>query len=330
MKLSISVLAYLMSTATATLNFRSHFESFCDKFSCEMYSDSELEYRFMIFSDNLRQIMEHNSNPTHSYKLQMNHFGLMTQSEFGNYLRMSHGGHHNVSGVLGGCSDMPSYSASSTVGYDWRDHNAVTDVKNQGNCGSCWSFSTATALEGWEAIHHGDLISLSEQELVDCDKQDAGCNGGLMENAMDYVSKNGGLCSDSDYPYTAADGTCSSTKCSKKYAGISGCYSVPQNNEAALKYAVEHYGPVSIAIQANQMVFQFYSSGVFNNARCGTNLDHGVAVVGFGVDGTQPYWIVKNSWGATWGEQGYIRMARTDSTNSAGMCGLASEPVFPY
>ena len=146
---------------------------------------------------------------------------------------------------------------------------------------------------------------------------------------MDYVAKHDGLCSESNYPYTAVGGTCN-TACGTRYADITGCYSVPANNEEALKVAVDKYGPVSIAIQANQFVFQFYSSGVFNNDRCGTNLDHGVAIVGFGEDNGQPYWTVKNSWGTSWGEQGYIRLARTDSTNDEGVCGLAMQPVFPH
>ena len=210
---------------------------------------------------------------------------------------------------------------------DWVTEGAVTGVKNQGQCGSCWSFSTTGSLEGAFEIAGNTLTSLSEQMLVDCDTTDSGCNGGLMGNAFKWIQANGGLCTEDAYAYKAAKGTCE-TSC-EKVATLSGHTDVPSGDEDALKTAVA-IGPVSIAIEADKSVFQSYSSGVLDSSACGTNLDHGVLVVGYGADsstdedGGTKYWKVKNSWGTTWGEEGYIRIAR-----GSNICGIASEPSYP-
>jgi len=206
---------------------------------------------------------------------------------------------------------------------DWRTKGAVTPVKNQGQCGSCWSFSTTGSMEGSCAIATGKLVSFSEQQLMDCSTAEGnqGCNGGLMDNAFKYIVKNGGLDTEADYPYTAADGTCNKAKAAKRAGSITGYTDVPQNNEAQLAAAVEK-GPVSVAIEADQRGFQMYKSGVFSGA-CGTQLDHGVLVVGYTADA----WIVKNSWGATWGMNGYIEMKR--GVSASGICGIAMQPSYP-
>ena len=204
---------------------------------------------------------------------------------------------------------------------DWVASGAVTGVKNQGQCGSCWSFSTTGALEGAFEIAGNTLTSLSEQNLVDCDTTDSGCNGGLMDNAFKWIQSNGGICTEADYAYTAAKGTCKTT--CDKVATLSGHTDVPSGDEDALKTAVA-IGPVSIAIEADKSVFQSYSSGILDSSACGTNLDHGVLVVGYGADDGSDYWKVKNSWGTTWGEEGYIRIAR-----GSNICGIASEPSYP-
>ena len=209
---------------------------------------------------------------------------------------------------------------------DWTTKNAVTPVKNQQRCGSCWAFSTTGSVEGAYAIASGTLTSLSEQDLVSCDHNgDQGCNGGLMDNAFKWIESNG-LCTEDDYPYTSGSGitgTCKTT--CKPAVTITGFTDVPQQDETALQSALAQQ-PVSVAIEADKSAFQLYKSGVLDSASCGTKLDHGVLAVGYGTDSAsgQDYWKVKNSWGATWGESGYIRMVR-----GKNMCGIAMSASYP-
>ena len=181
-------------------------------------------------------------------------------------------------------------------------------------------------MEGAWAISKGSLVSLSEQQLVDCSKSygNHGCNGGLMDNAFQYAKDNG-MCTESSYPYTAKGGDCQ--KCTT-VVQISGCTDVTKNNQVDLKEAVSK-GPVSIAIEADTKAFQLYTSGVFTSDSCGTNLDHGVLIVGYGVENNIEYWLVKNSWGPSWGDQGYIKIERSDSTDDPGVCGIAMQPSYP-
>jgi hypothetical protein len=211
---------------------------------------------------------------------------------------------------------------------DWRTKGAVTPVKNQGQCGSCWAFSTTGSVEGAVAIKTGKLTSVSEQQLVDCSGAEGnqGCNGGLMDYAFEYIIKNGGLDTESDYAYTARDGSCNAAKAATKASSISSYKDVAHNSEAQLIAAVTQQ-PVSVAIEADQSGFQLYKSGVFSGP-CGTQLDHGVLAVGYNTDSTgKNYWIVKNSWGASWGLQGYILMAQ--GKGAAGICGINMEPSYP-
>jgi len=230
--------------------------------------------------------------------------------------------------------EAPADVSTLATSVDWVTSGAVTGVKDQGQCGSCWSFSTTGAIEGAAKLKAGGtLTSLSEQNFVDCDNRqnggtDMGCNGGLMDSAFTWAKKNGGVCTEAAYPYTSGTtkkaGTCN-TKCSKVAASAPKSYTdVAKNSDSAMMSALNK-GPVAIAIEADQTAFQLYKSGVFS-AACGANLDHGVLAVGYGNMNGADHYRVKNSWGTSWGDKGYIYFARGGSMPKEGQCGILSGP----
>ncbi|KAH7674406.1 Actinidain protein [Dioscorea alata] len=283
----------------------------------------EKDQRYEIFKDNLRFIDEHNAGD-HGFKLGLNRFADLTNEEFrAKFLGAKMTGRKRVESdrYLG---DVAGELPGSV---DWRALGAVAPVKDQGGCGSCWAFSTVAAVEGINKIVTGDMIVLSEQELVDCDTAyNQGCNGGLMDYAFQFIIKNGGIDTEEDYPYNGKDGKCDPYRKNAKVVSITSYEDVPVNNEKALKTAVAHQ-PVSVAIEAGGREFQLYQSGVFTG-RCGTELDHGVTAVGYGTDKGKDYWIVKNSWGKDWGESGFVRMERNINATT-GKCGIAMEASYP-
>jgi len=300
------------------------FEQFVEKYHKKYDSLEEFENRLQIFYDNLQIIINHNAEISNNFTLGINQFTDLTPIEF---QKQYIGGVPNNLTLASKCMQFsPSCKTIPDV-VDWREMNAVTPVKDQQHCGSCWSFSATGAIEGAWSIAKGKLISLSEQQLVDCSKKygNMGCNGGLMDNAFRYVVDYG-ICSEEEYPYTAVVGTCNN-EC-KNVVSLDSCLDVPANNQNALKEAVS-LGPVSIAIEADTRYFQSYSSGIITGVNCGQNLDHGVLIVGYGEEKNIKYWLVKNSWSNSWGDNGYVKIERSESSNDAGVCGIAMQASFP-
>jgi KDEL-tailed cysteine endopeptidase len=301
------------------------FAAWAEKHSRVYAGAEERAHRFLVWKDNLAYIRNH-AQKNRSYRLGLTRFADLTNEEFrkqftGTRIDRTRRSKRKASGFMYKDSEAPD-------SVDWRAKGAVTTVKDQGSCGSCWAFSAIGSVEGINAIRTGEAVSLSEQELVDCDQEyNQGCNGGLMDYAFDFIIENGGIDTEKDYPYKGYDGRCDASKKNAHVVTIDGYEDVPENDEEALKKAVAGQ-PVSVAIEAGGRDFQLYSGGVFTG-ECGTDLDHGVLAVGYGTEKDLDYWIVKNSWGEYWGESGYLRMQRNmKDGNGFGLCGINIEPSY--
>ena len=313
------------SVPSITTNVTAVFEDWKVNNSKNYESDVEHMYRFSVFSENYNHIQFKNSLKRNII-LGLNKFADLTNEEF----KATH---------LNGYAPRPRMPSafpnediriltSLPTEVDWVAKGAVTPVKNQGQCGSCWAFSTTGSVEGAWFLKTGKLVSLSEQQLVDCSAAEGnqGCNGGIMDNGFQYIIKNGGLCTEASYAYTGVtDSSCS--KCTE-VATISSFVDVTPKSTQALMAAVAQQ-PVSVAVEADGSDWQFYTSGVLTDA-CGVNLDHGVLVVGYGTDSVQgDYWKVKNSWGPAWGDSGFIRIGRGSKFDASGECGILMDPSYP-
>lgn len=304
------------------------FSLFQQRFSKKYATMEETEERFQIFRENLRNIILHNLDHTQNFTMGVNLFTDLTPQEFKDQyvggLRAEVGSY--------GCKTFSSGASGAPAAIDWRQKGAVTSVKDQGQCGSCWAFATTANAESVWAISKGELLDLSEEFLVDCASGagyfNMGCNGGQPDSAFKYMINNG-QCTEASYPYKAGTtktaGTCQ--KCTSAGVSFSGCYDVTPKDQIALMAAVAKQ-PVVIAIEADTRYFQSYSGGILDSPNCGTNLDHAVEIVSYGTENGIDYWTVRNSWGSSWGESGYVRIKKTSSTNDIGICGLAAQPSF--
>jgi len=329
MKFAIVVLAVIASASAFTVfdeSLNNAWEQFKLEHSKVYESVSEESSRRLIWERNHNKIAKHNqefSAGVHTFTMKMNKFGDMTNQEF---RRQMNGYNSSIEKVE---SEFTYQSTNAQIpdSVDWRTQGYVTPIKDQGQCGSCWAFSAIASLEGQHFKASQKLVSLSEQNLVDCSRKQGnqGCDGGLMDQAFTYIKVNKGIDTEASYPYKAVD-----QKCKFNAANVgatdTGFVDITSGSEDDLTNAIATIGPISVAIDASQDSFQFYSSGVYYEPGCSsTELDHGVTAVGYGAQGSKLYYIVKNSWGTSWGQQGYILMSRNKKNN----CGIATASSYP-
>ncbi|XP_036449130.1 cathepsin L1-like isoform X3 [Colossoma macropomum] len=330
MRVLLAVAALVVVAGAASVSVEDlEFNAWKQQFGKSYGSVEEESQRKMIWLDNRKLVLEHNmlaDQGLKSYRLGMNHFADMDNQE---YQQMFKGclGSFNESVIESATTFLqPLEGAALPRDVDWRARGYVTRVKDQSHCGSCWAFSATGALEGQMFKKTKKLVRLSEQQLVDCSGSygNFGCQGGFMDKAFKYIMYSGGLETAYTYPYQAKEGQCSFkkqrawAKCSN-YKGVSP-------TEDALKNAVATIGPISVAIDVSPHSFQLYKSGVYDEPACSsTKATHAVLAVGYGTDHGKDYWLVKNSWGTVWGDEGYIKMSR----NKNNQCGIASYAVYP-
>lgn len=336
MNLSLSILA-LMLVFVNGLDIIDKFEEWAETHRINIADDIVYQRIYKNWLNNEKYINYVNFKNL-SYTLGHNAYSGYSNEEFKALMGFNNNNNNkfnmNTNYLRGTTNNFVSTLPSEI---DWRDKNVVTPIKDQGQCGSCWAFSTVATLESAVAIKTGVLTNLSEQQLVDCDNfknggVDHGCNGGLMDNAFDWIGKNNGLCSYEDYPYTSgvtrSAGSCQKSCKNVVNTDVFNFIDVGSNSDFAMMTAL-NLQPVAVAIEADQKDFQLYSSGVFTGL-CGTNLDHGVVLVGYGsLDGSD-YYILRNSWGTSWGVDGYMYLGRGSEYNSGqGQCGVLGEGSYP-
>lgn len=316
------------------VSMHNSFQTWMIKHSKVYETITEYTRRLEIYARNLLRAHEHNASGKHTHRLSVKGpFADLTADEFRNDQRRS--------GFLAANRPHPALKrakklrrprGSTSTKVDWRTKGVVAAPGDQGQCGSCYAWSAVEAVQSAHAIKTGKLINLSEQQIIDCDTGDNGCNGGLMDNVFQYIISNGGIDTSKDYTYTAHDGSCNQRKQSKHAVTIKSFQDVKANSPDQLKLAVAQQ-PVSVAVCAEGDTWQLYDSGVVSTGCC-TDLDHGVLAIGFDVADTADsssdpaYWLVANSWGSMWGEDGTIRLALNVS-DPQGMCGIAMAPSFP-
>ncbi|XP_060089434.1 procathepsin L-like [Heteronotia binoei] len=295
------------------------------------YLEDEQTFRRAVWEKNLQRIVRYNLEASlgkHSFWLAMNHLGDLTDEEFN---QMLNGFHPDPVVRHGGNLAFFQESASleTPKEVDWRTKGYVTPVKNQGHCGACWAFSATGALEGLLFNQTRKLVSLSEQNLIDCSGKlgNHGCHGGYITRAFEYVRNNGGINSEDAYPYLEKEGFNCRYNPQERAANCTSLVAIQRGSEAALEQAVATIGPVSVAVDAHNFPFHFYKSGIFSSIFCSDVVNHAMLAVGYGTsqeDGKE-YWILKNSWSENWGEKGYMRLVK----GAGNHCGVANQASYP-
>jgi cathepsin L len=322
MKIVILFALFALALANGRPDYEKEFDFFKLKYSKSYATSQEHDARLKIFSDNLDFVNNWDAEAK-GFEVEINMFADLSVQEFVSlYTGL------NITKYYKPIEE--SFESNVRVEGDivnWVQKGAVTGVKNQGQCGSCWSFSTTGSVEGAHFLAGKSLVSLSEQNLVDCSTSEGneGCNGGLMDNAFKYIISNHGIDTEASYPYRATGPNSCQFKAANIGATITGFRDISSGSEAALQTGVDKQ-PVSVAIDAGHNSFQLYKSGVYYEPACSPNqLDHGVLAVGYGTSGSSDYWLVKNSWGTGWGMQGYIQMSKGRNNN----CGIATAASYP-
>jgi len=336
----LAVLAQVSSFNYGDKKVVEKFENWFSRFNIYSENESHLKNLFNNWLDNDKYIELTNSRNL-TYTLNHNQYSGMNVDEFSNFM----GFKANKEVFAKGnpyrndkSKEQKSVSSSNAASIDWRDKHVVSPIRDQGQCGSCWSFSGTATLESAVAIKSGELYDLSEQESVSCSTiknggKNLGCNGGNYDAMWDYAKQNGGICSEESYPYTSGvtknTGTCETTCTPIAETIVSSYVTVQPSSDDAMMTGL-NVEPVSIAIEADTRSFQLYSSGVYTDAKgCGTQLDHAVVLVGYDTCSDGDYYILRNSWGTSWGESGYMRIGRGSEYGKSGMCGLLLDPMYP-
>ncbi|CAH1391952.1 unnamed protein product [Nezara viridula] len=322
------ILLLAMVAFAAATPIKEQWTSFKRQHGKSYHNAEEEQLRMAIFSETLKTIEEHNAKyeaGQSTYYLVMNQFGDMLPEEVTQLGFNRTGEMREVPSF----TFLPPANVEIAKSIDWRQSGAVTPVKNQGHCGSCWAFSSTGAIEGQLFRKTGKLVSLSEQQLVDCSGSygNAGCNGGLMDYSFKYLEHVAGLEKESSYPYEGIQRRCRYSQ-SKVVPGtkVRAYTDIRRYDDEALKSAVATVGPISIAVSAGNLHFMHYGGGVFNGDTCSPGrLDHGILLVGYGSENGKDFWLVKNSWGPSWGEKGFMRLTR--SVKNA--CGISTQASYP-